>query len=489
MLTSAKPPSAPPTVVLIDHSYLHQIGWAESLAKAIDGVNFILVTDKSPTCKNGSLETINVKDAASTARLGDLQTKYDFSIYRALLAERAYFDYTTFDNSQCYSRVDMDDIEGLISSYATVLDDVIRERADLVLGHLADNAISSLAMNIAAYYRKPCVEPFPYYWWSNGLLFVDRPDQTSTDVDLLYAYYYANPNLVSSDAVAEVFARPRVSHQYSDAVTYSLTNRLKKIFSSRNWYEPFSMKNWIARRLRYIWSEFLIRLAIPVVGDVPDAANYVLFPLHVAPEASLLGSTPEMADQFSLIKDISANLPWSVLLYVKLHPGQKKWSGPDFAFFKRIAALKNVRILNADVPVSRILRDDKCLGVATVNGTVGLEAAIQKKPVFVFGRAIYGIADCFFRPATVDEFREQILAVYRGEFTFDEKALSAILAALSQAVRVGKDQFANETTTRAAVEKTFSIIERYIHSRIWQLEGPRRLETLLRNEIRGASTT
>src|SRR5712671_4153838 len=124
MSTSSEKSAArerPPTVVLIDHSFLHRIGWAEHLSRAITGVNFVLVTDKSPSGKQGALETINVLDAAPSKRLSELQKHYGFSVYRALVAERAYFDYTTFDNSQCYSSVGLEEIDGLISSYASVL--------------------------------------------------------------------------------------------------------------------------------------------------------------------------------------------------------------------------------------------------------------------------------------------------------------------------------------------------------------------------------
>lgn len=473
------PRAKPPTVVLIDHSYLHQIGWAQSLARAVDGVNFILITDKSKSGVSGRLETINIRDVSSPVSLSDLQKKYDFSIYRTLLTERAYFDYTTFNNAQCYSSVDLGDIDRFMSAYATVLDDVIGKRADMVFGHLADNAIASLAAQISGHYGKSCVEPFVYYWWSNGLHFVDRPDQTSIDVDLLYEHYYRNPTSIDSDAIAEVFSRPRVSHLYADSAKYPLMQRLKKIVSSQNWYEPFSLKNWIVRRLRYFCSELLIQARIPILSMISDNDSYVLFPLHVAPEAALLGPDPEMADQFSLIRDISANLPWSVMLYLKLHPTQQKWSGPDFAFFKKITALKNVKILRASVPLSKILNDHKCLAVATINGTVGLEAAMQKKPVFVFGHAIYGIAHCFLKPKSMQEFREQMLSIYRGNFSFDDTALKAILGAITQAVWIGKEHYAGEKIAKAAVEKTFSIIDRYIHSGVWKLTGASRLDVLL----------
>jgi hypothetical protein len=348
-----------------------------------------------------------------------------------------------------------------------------------VIGHLADNAIASLAMNLAASYKKPYAAAFPFYWWSDGLFFVDRDDQTSTDVDLLYRYYYENPERIDWDIATAFFDKPRVSHAYSDAVTYALRHRIWKILASQNWYEPFSARNWIWRRLRYLISELFIKITVPTMRALPKNQRYVLFPLHVAPEASLLGSTPESADQFSLIKDISINLPWGVLLYVKLHPAQKKWSGPNHAFFSKLMALKNVRIVESFVPASKLYEDPNCLAVVTINGTVGLEAAAQRKPVFVFGRAIYGTADCFIKPANFSEFREVILRINSGNFSFDEKAFSAILMALNAAVWTGSENFASEKTTEGAVTKTFSIYEKYIKSGVWCAQGLQRLDALV----------
>lgn len=468
-----------PTVVFVDHSYLHSIQWVQKFAAQATGIKVILVTDKSPSGTNGRLETINVRAVASPRSLAELQKTWSFSLYRTLAAERSYFDYTTFENAQCYSNVDLRDIEGLMACYADVLDKVIADRADLVIGQVADNAIAGLAVNIAAHHGRPCVAPFPYYWWADGLFFVDRPDQTSSEVDALYRHYYANPHLIDVAATVEIYSSKRASHYYSDSVAYPLLARLMKIRSSRNWYEPFSAGNWIVRRLRYLLSELHIKFGIDSVSVYPAVERYVLFPLHIAPEASLLGSTPELADQFSLIKDISLNLPWGVMLYVKRHPGQKRWSGPDYEFFRKMKALKNVRIIDASVPASKMFEEDNCLAVATINGTVGLEAAIKRKPVFLFGKAIYGAADCFSKPTSFDAFRAAMLAINRGDFSFNDKALSAMLMALNAAVWKGKENFAAERTTEAAVLKFFPIFESYINSGVWRLGGVERASMAL----------
>ena len=167
----------PVQVVVIDHSFFHLIGWVEKFAKSVAGIRVILVTDKSPSRVDGTFEVVNVRDVAQNLDLDELQRKLSFSLYRALITERAHFDYTSFTKRECYSRISLDKVGDLIRPHVNALDEVIRTRADLVLGHAADNMIASLAAHIAEHYGKPYAAPCPYYWWSDGYVFSDRADQ------------------------------------------------------------------------------------------------------------------------------------------------------------------------------------------------------------------------------------------------------------------------------------------------------------------------
>src|SRR5262249_3094955 len=155
----------------------------------------------------------------------------------------------------------------------------------------------------------------------------------------------------------------------------------------------------------------------------------------ILPEATLLGSAPEIADQFGLIKNISMSLPFGVRLYVKEHPAQQLGTGLDYGFYRRLMSLPNVRYVPASADVRNILRHRGCLAVAVINGPVGLEGAMNfRKPVFVFAPALYGAADCFLKPKNFGEFFTQVEGIRNGEFTFDEDALYAMLQAIDDSV-------------------------------------------------------
>jgi len=458
----------PIQVVVIDHSYRHLIGWAEKFANSISGFQVILLTDKSPSMVDGALEIINVNDVAQKLELDELQRKLTFSLYRALIVERAYFDYTNFTECECYSRVNLDEIGELVRRHVNALDEVIRTRADLVLGHFADNAIASLAAHIAEHYDVPYAAEYRTYWWPDGYIFLDRPDQTSSQVDHLYRQYYADQSSIDHETIEKVYGAKRVSFQYPDNIVYPLRARLRKIIGSRHWHDPFSPINWLIRRSTYPLSQLMTAFFTRSLPGAPQGKRYVLFPMHVAPEANLLGSMPELADQFSLIKNISMNLPWGVRLCVKKHPGQRKWTGPRFDFFRKLAALKNVDVIDAGASAEGMLCDGNCIAVAVINGTLGLEAALKRKPVFVFGKAVYGVADCFLKPRSFDEFRQHIMAINQSRFQFDERAMWSILAALDAAVWHGDSEFASAKTMEEVTLRSFSAIEHYIRSEIWR---------------------
>src|SRR3982074_3611349 len=91
-----------------------------------------------------------------------------------------------------------------------------------------------------------------------------------------------------------------------------------------------------------------ISLSIRFETDVLQE-KFVLFPLHVTPEATLLGSVPELADQFALIKNLSMNLPVGTLLYVKERPHQQVGLGLDYGFYRRVLSLPNVKLYGPGV--------------------------------------------------------------------------------------------------------------------------------------------
>lgn len=420
-------------VLFIDRSNPAIYQLAIHLAAQInnDDVAILFLSDKEKSGKQGNLEVVNIADIPQSKSLAELQAQYDFSLHKTLVTERAFFDYSSFRKSQCYSNLSLTEVYGKITPYINALDYLIGTRADLVIEGLADNFLTSVAGRIAEHYRKTFYMAFMYYWFGNGFLLADRMDQTSSIVDGLYLKYRDTGAQLDRENLDRFYGRKAVLPSFQ--TNYTFGSRLTQMANRTKTYEPLSLKHFILRRIAWGLSKLQIKLLLPFEMQ-PKTEKFVLFPLHVTPEATLLGSVPELADQFSFIKNISMNLPAGVFLYVKEHPHQQMGLGLDYAFYKRVRSLPNVRLYSHAVRAESLYCDLNCLAVVVIAGTVGLEAALKRKPVFVFGRPIYYRGDCFVKPRTFEDFFLELKRIMNGDYKFDEEGLYAILQAMKDAV-------------------------------------------------------
>jgi hypothetical protein len=438
-------------VLFIDRSNPVIVKSMRALADAVRDlpVKLVFASDKEPSSVEGNLEIVNIHDVAQATDIGTLELAYGFSVHRSLVPERSFFDYSSFRRCQRYSNLEMPDIERLIGPYINAFDYLIREKVDLVIDGFADNFMTGLLGRIAGYYKKPFFMAMAYYWWSDGLLFVDRMNQTSSEIDRRYAAFRALPAQIDRARVDGVFAEKRLR---PDSTGYNLRMRLQQLLARRTSYEPLSLKNWVCRRISAVVSRIAIKTFVTAI-EQPRDEEFVLFPLHVSPEATLLGSAPEIADQFGLIKNISMNLPFGVKLYVKEHPAQQLGMGTDYGFYRRLTALPNVRYVRGSANAQGFLADRGCVAVAVINGTVGLEAALKfRKPVFVFAPALYRAGGCFLKPATFEEFYTQLQDIRNGRFVFDDEGLYAILQAIDESVVRAPIDFTQKSWTEMAFE-------------------------------------
>lgn len=128
--------------------------------------------------------------------------------------------------------------------------------------------------------------------------------------------------------------------------------------------------------------------------------KYILFALHLEPEATITGMT-EMESQLVAINMLSQCLPKGWNLYVKEHPHQY-WGNTDWGydaflygtpiyktrrFYQEINKLENVSIINIDANIDILM--EKAVAIATMSGTIASEAIEEKKPVILFSTQEY----------------------------------------------------------------------------------------------------
>jgi len=411
-------------VLFYDHNWSQVARIVRMFADLVreSDIHVILLSDKQPSHINGNLEVINIFDVPQKKSLVELQKSFGYSIHKALVPERAFYDYSSFRRSQCYSRLSEEKISDNITPYVNALDYVIRERADLVVEHWPDNFVSSVAQMLATHYGKSIAVPLTQYWWKDGALFMDRMNMTSTTIDMNYDLFYESPELLDLEHLGQVFFKPLTTGftPVKRSKMYTLKDRLQLIINREISYQPVSLWNWIVRRTSTVVSAVMIKTLISR-EYVPQDETFVIFPLHISPEAAILGTNPEMADQFGLIKNISMNLPYGVKLYVKMHPYEHVGLGLDYYFYRRLKALPNVRVFDRKASLDAMLEHPGFLATVVLAGTSALDAVLKRKPAFVFGNTYYSVADCFIKPSNFQDFFNQLTLIMQGKFDFNEK--------------------------------------------------------------------
>jgi hypothetical protein len=116
--------------------------------------------------------------------------------------------------------------------------------------------------------------------------------------------------------------------------------------------------------------------------------EFVYFPLHFEPERTTNPDGGRFHDQVLAILELRKLLPSDVYIYVKEHPSQFYFSdkgsrGRSPLFYNLIKNIKNVKLIDPYEDSFKVLRH--AMFVATINGTVAIEAAIIKKKALVFG--------------------------------------------------------------------------------------------------------
>jgi hypothetical protein len=126
---------------------------------------------------------------------------------------------------------------------------------------------------------------------------------------------------------------------------------------------------------------------------IPNNPYVVLF-LHFQPEATTLPLGGTFVQQWLAIRALSDGIPEGISLVVKEHPAmfwfslQESFRNPDF--YRAIRSLGNATLVDLESDPFDLI--DNSVAVATITGTVGVQALCRKRPVMIFGNAAY--RDC-----------------------------------------------------------------------------------------------
>ena len=113
--------------------------------------------------------------------------------------------------------------------------------------------------------------------------------------------------------------------------------------------------------------------------------KFCLFPLHFEPEIALQIYARPLQNQIELARNIALSLPPGMLLMVKEHP--RTIGVRSMGYYKKLLQIPNLALANVDSSSHELVKESTLVTVIT--GNIGLEVAVLKKPVVVFGETDY----------------------------------------------------------------------------------------------------
>ncbi len=113
--------------------------------------------------------------------------------------------------------------------------------------------------------------------------------------------------------------------------------------------------------------------------------KYVYYPLHYQPEASTIVCAQKYEKQLFFIDSWAKSLPADTVLYVKEH--YAVLGHRELSFYKELKKFPNVVLIDPWESSRKLIENS--VAVTTLTGTVGWEAMLLRKPVFLGGKIFF----------------------------------------------------------------------------------------------------
>lgn len=132
---------------------------------------------------------------------------------------------------------------------------------------------------------------------------------------------------------------------------------------------------------------------------------FILYTLHVDPEASTMVTSPHQTDQLSVIEALAKWAPIGYTVLVKEHAPMLGLRPPDF--YETIARMPRVKLAPLETPAVTLVAEAAL--VVTITGTVSWEAMMLGRPSVVVGEVPWAVIEQGqLREGSLDKFATTI---------------------------------------------------------------------------------
>ena len=183
-----------------------------------------------------------------------------------------------------------------------------------------------------------------------------------------------------------------------------------KYLSQRRRFKSFDKDSEANLRMRvsYPFRALLLRFKKlfqkNIYGSLGEKDKFFFFPLQSQPEASTLVLATYFYDLINTVKNVAFALPFPYKLYVKEHPQVKGDRPKDF--YEKIKQIPNVVLISPFENVGNLI--ERSQGVVTLTSTIGMEAALTGKPVYILGDVFYSYHPMCQKLSGFDELEKRV---------------------------------------------------------------------------------
>jgi len=219
-------------------------------------------------------------------------------------------------------------------------------------------------------------------------------------------------------------------------------------------YKPFHINNPVLLGLAYartylkkLLFQYRTRNKIRILHNECCDRPFYLFPLQLESDFQIRAYS-SFPNQTAAIEDVlvsfAENAADNTRLLFKVHPldpGLVNWKKTIIALSETVGVSGRIIFL-PDGPLAQVILN--CIGVVTINSTVGLKALQHGKKVKVMGQAVYNVPGLVF-PGGLDDF-------WRSDFQVDRELFSAFMKALGATVQIRGAWFSKTGLESAVTE-------------------------------------
>lgn len=252
-----------------------------------------------------------------------------------------------------------------------------------------------------------------------------------------YQYFLENPDDIELDSSFSAYSQlsdsnvgktftgaPEKSKNYFSFISKALMKVIIRLHMLDLFKKHISWRDLFSRSMQFL--SLFERFSIKYDKNPNLNDRFIFVPLHYQPEASTSTLGGVYVHQDIMINMLDKIIPKDILIYIKPHPRP----GNINMFLRRVGASE--RFIFVDPGVNSLDLVKNSLAVATVTGTAGWEAVINKKPVLMFGNYFYQDAPGVYKISSTSELDKAVSHILKNKNLVQDININAFLAALQK---------------------------------------------------------